>query len=167
MIQRKALTCRVSMIRLAIMAQDPRKFFPLDKSDVVNTRTLLALGYPALAPHLKELLEWLQDGNWPISRPIGEFLLTIPEAVAPLIQEVLEGEDHPWKYWCIVRLIGEMKPTIAEQFRFELLRLAETPSLAEAQNELNEVAKDALEKLWPCEHPFRSTPLWNNQEEER
>ncbi|MFM7928280.1 MAG: hypothetical protein ACKO9Q_11250 [Pirellula sp.] len=23
------------------------------------------------------MLEWLQDGNWPISRPIGRFLLTM------------------------------------------------------------------------------------------
>jgi hypothetical protein len=35
MIQRKALTCRVSMIRLAIMAQDPRKFLPLDLKQAI------------------------------------------------------------------------------------------------------------------------------------
>lgn len=135
------------------METDPLRFLPLDKSDVVNTRALLSLGYPVLATYLKELLEWLQDGNWPISRPIGQFLLTIPEAIAPFIQEVLEGNDHQWKYWCIVRLIGEMTPTVAEQYRVELLRLAEYPSLAEAQNELNEVAKDALQKLWPGDYP--------------
>ena len=137
------------MIRLAIMKTDPLEFFPLHKSDVANARALLALGYPALGPHLKELLEWLQDGNWPISRPIGEFLLTVPEAIAPLIQEVLASEDHQWKYWCIVRLIGEMKPKVAEPFRFELLRLAECPTLAETQNELDKEALGALQKLWP------------------
>ncbi|MFM9062194.1 MAG: DUF5071 domain-containing protein [Pirellula sp.] len=108
----------------------------------------------------------MQDGNWPISRPIGKFLLTIPQAVAPFIQEVLQGDDHPWKYWCIARLIGEMTPTVAEQYRIELFRLAVCPTLTEAQNELNEVAKDALQKLWPCEYQFRSTPLLNNHEEE-
>jgi hypothetical protein len=108
----------------------------------------------------------LQDGNWPISRPIGKFLLTNPQSVAPFIQGVLEGDDHPWKYWCIVRLISEMTPAVAEQYRIELFRLTVRPTLAEAQNELNEVAKDALQKLWPCESPFRSTPLLNNNEEE-
>ena len=87
--QQRATICRDSMIRLAIMKTDPLEFFPLHKSDVANARALLALGYPALGPHLKKLLEWLQDGNWPISRPIGEFLLTVPEAIAPLIPEVL------------------------------------------------------------------------------
>ena len=133
MTQWKALTCSVSMIRLAVMAPDPCKYLPLDKSDVINTRAVLALGYPALAP---------------------------------FIQEVLEGDDHQWKYWCIVRLIGEMTPAVAEQYRIELFRLAVCPTLADAQNELNEVAKDALQKLWPCEYQFRSTPLLNNHEEE-
>jgi hypothetical protein len=59
-----------------------------------------------------------------------------------------------------------MTPTVAEQYRIELFRLAVCPTLAEAQNELNEVAKDALQKLWPCEYQFRSTPLLNNYEEE-
>jgi hypothetical protein len=149
------------------MKTDPLEFFPLHKSDVASARALLALGYPALGPHLKELLEWLQDGNWPISRPIGEFLLTVAEAIAPLIQEVLAGEDHQWKYWCIVRLIGEMKPKVAEPFRFELLRLAECPTLAEAQNELDQVAKDALQKLWPADYHFSSAPLSNNRQGER
>jgi hypothetical protein len=63
MTPRKALTCSVSMIRLAVVASDPRKYLPLDKSDVINIRALLALGYPAMAPCLRELLEWLQDGN--------------------------------------------------------------------------------------------------------
>jgi hypothetical protein len=119
-----------------------------------------------LAPHLKELLEWLQYGNWPISRPIGEFLLTVPGAIAPFIHEVLEGDDHQWKYWCIVRLIGEMTPTVAGQYRVQLLRLAEYPSLAEAQNELNEVAKDALQKLLSCDYQFSSKPPLKIHKEE-
>jgi hypothetical protein len=155
------------MIRLRIMTTDPLAFFPLHKSDIANTRALLALGYPALGPHLKQLLEWLQDGNGPISRPIGEFLLTVPEAIAPLIQEVLAGEDHQWKYWCIVRLIGEMNPKVAEPFRFELLRLAECPTLAEAQSDLDQVSKDALQELWPADYHFSSPPLSNNRQEEK
>ena len=163
----RATICRDSMIRLRIMTTDPLAFFPLHKSDIANTRALLALGYPALGPHLKELLEWLQDGNWPISRPIGEFLLTVPEAIAPLIQEVLAGEDHQWKYWCIVRLIGEMNPKVAEPFRFELLRLAECPTLAEAQSDLDQVSKDALQELWPADYHFSSPPLSNVRQEEK
>jgi hypothetical protein len=129
------------------MGTDLRQLLPRDKSDFGNVRALVALGYPAVAPVLKDLLAWLQDGNWPISRLIGDFFLTIPEAIAPLVQKVLAGDDLQWKYWCIVRLIGQMPPTVAIQFRDELTRLAESPTAAERLDELDSVAKDALLNL--------------------
>ena len=131
------------------MAVDPRELLPRDKLDLDNARAVVALGYPAVATVLPDLLEWLQDCNWPVSRPIGDFLATLPEEMAPLIWNVLRGDDHIWKYWCIVRLISVMPVGVAEQFRTELTRLAENPNGAERTEELNEVAQDALRELWP------------------
>lgn len=87
---------------------------PREKSDFVNVRALVAIGYPAVAPY---------------------------------VQEVLEGDDLQWKYWCIVRLISKMRPEVAGQFRDELTRLAEFPTAAERLDELDEVAGGALRKL--------------------
>jgi len=42
-----------------------------------------------------------------------------------------------------------MPTGIAEQFRLELTRLAEEPTAAERAEELDEVAGDALQSLWP------------------
>lgn len=131
------------------MASDPRQLLPRDKLDVVGARAVIALGYPAVAPVLPDLLEWLQDCNWPVSRPIGDFLASLPEQMAPLVWGVLRGKDDIWKYWCIVRLIRAMPPDIAEQFRGELTRLAEQPTRAEHLEELDEVAQAALRSLWP------------------
>jgi hypothetical protein len=114
---------------------------------------VIALGYPAVEPILRDLLEWIQDCNWPVSRPIGDFLATLPMPMAPLIWEVLRGKDDTWKYWCIARLISAMPPDVAEQFRPELARLAERPTPTERSEELNEVAKDALDSLWPSGGP--------------
>ena len=130
------------------MAIDPRELLPADKRDVERARAVVALGYPAVAPLLPDLLRWLQDCNWPVSRPIGDFLATLPEQMAPLIRDVLRGDDDIWKYWCIVRLISAMPTSTAEQFRAELTRLAEDPTPAERGEELNEVAQDALRELW-------------------
>ena len=129
------------------METELHRLLPRHRSDFDNARALVALGYPAVAPVLKELLTWLQDGNWPITRLVGDFFLTIPEAIAPLVQDVLAGDDLQWKYWCIVRLIGQMPPTVAIQFRDELTRLAESPTTAERLDELDSVAKDALLSL--------------------
>jgi hypothetical protein len=131
------------------MPVNPRDLLPRHKSDVANAQAIVALGYPAVAPVLRDLLEWLQDCNWPISRPIGDFLATLPEQTAPLIWDVLRGNDDTWKYWCIVRLVSAMPVEIAEQFRGELARLAERPTAAERSEELNEVARDAISTLWP------------------
>src|SRR2546429_8860869 len=120
------------------MAVDPRQLLPRDKRDLESARAVIALGYPAVAPVLPDLLEWLQDCNWPVSRPIGDFLATLPEQMAPLIWKVLRGDDHIWKYWCIVRLISTMPAGVAEQFRVELTRLAKEPTPVERSEALNE-----------------------------
>ncbi|QDT01340.1 DUF5071 domain-containing protein [Adhaeretor mobilis] len=133
------------------MAIDVREHLPRDKFDIANAEALIALGHPAVSPVLPDLLEWLQDCNWPVSKPIGDFLTTLPNEMAPLIWTVLRGNDHVWKYWCIFRLISTMPADTAEQFRSELARLAEDPTETERQEELHEVAKDALNVLWPSD----------------
>jgi hypothetical protein len=131
------------------MQTNPRNLLPRSKGDLANARAIVALGYPAVAPVLPDLLEWLQDCNWPVSHPIGDFLASIPEPMAPLIWNVLRGDDHIWKYWCIVRLISVMPTAIADQFRPELTRLAQQPTPGERAEELNQAAADALQLLWP------------------
>jgi hypothetical protein len=133
------------------MSADPRQLLPRNKSDEERVRALIALGYPAVAPVLPDLLEWLQDGNWPISRPIADFFLSIGEPVLPLIDAVLRGPDATWKYWCIQRLIARLPPTLAAGFRPELERLAQRPTGDEQSEELYDVARDALVALWPPE----------------
>src|SRR5687768_275917 len=131
------------------MADDPRRLLPQNKKDLDSVRAIVALGYPAVAPVLPDLLEWLQDSNWPVWRPIAEFLASLPEQMAPLIWDVLRGDDHVWKYHCIAGLIQLMPPDVAEQFRAELTRLAERPSAVERAEGLDEAAQDALHTIWP------------------
>ena len=83
------------------MPIDPRELLPRSTRDREAARAVIALGYPAVAPVLPDLLEWLQDYNWPVARPIGEFLASIPEPMVPHIRAVLDGNDLIWKYWCI------------------------------------------------------------------
>ena len=133
----------------APMPIDPRELLPRTKHDCQAASALIALGYPAVAPVLPDLLAWSQDYNWPVSRPISDFLATIPEPMAPHIRDVLQGNDLMWKYWCIQILIRWMPREVAEQIRPDLIRLAEHPTPDEHLAELDEVAKEAIEMLWP------------------
>lgn len=132
------------------MPTDPRDLLPRHKSDCDRAAAVIALGYPAVAPILGDLLEWLRDGNWPVSRPIGDFLASLGEPALPHVATVMAGGDPTWKYWCIKRLIERMPPALAERFRPELVRLVERPTVDERHEELHDAAGDTLRALWPA-----------------
>ncbi|MCW5879991.1 MAG: DUF5071 domain-containing protein [Anaerolineae bacterium] len=129
------------------MEVDPRSLLPRHRSDVEHVKALVDLGYPAIAPVLRDIAEWLQDGNWPISRPIGRFLASIGEPVLPTIREVLTGDDDVWKYWCIDLVMREMVPQIGEQLRPELERIAYYPTPGERMEEVDVEARAALKQF--------------------
>src|SRR5437879_3503703 len=128
------------------MAIDPRALLPRHKSDCERARAIIGLGYPAVAPALGDLLEWLQDGNWPVSHSIGAFLASVGEPVVPLIQEVFRSADDTWKYWCIDRVVMAFPKYVAEQLRADLQRLVFHPTPDEKSQEVDERAAAALER---------------------
>ena len=47
---------------------------PKDKFDVETAKELRELSLDELEPVLGELLEWLQDYNWPVAKVVGPLL---------------------------------------------------------------------------------------------
>jgi HEAT repeat protein len=136
------------------MDVDLRALLPRHKSDCERAQAVVALGYPAAAPVLRELLAWLQDCNWPVAHAIAPFLASAGEPVVPLIREVLRGDDDIWKYWCLGRVVMGFRKDVAEQLRPDLRRLAFHPSLGEQREGVGEQAKAAL--AWLDEGPCRA-----------
>lgn len=118
-----------------------RSKFDLDRAD-----RLIAMGYPRVAEYIPNMLEWIQDMNWPVAKKLAPFLASLGEPVLPEIRKVLAGDDMIWKYWCI-GLLGEMDIRCAETFRQELERLASSPTESEHREELDEQAAWVLEKM--------------------
>ena len=125
------------------MAVDPRVPLPRHKSDSERVRTVVALGYPGVASVLPDLLTWLQDANWPISRSVARFLVSIGGPVFPLVREVFAGTDGTWKYWCIELFVRELPRPQAESFRLDLQRLAYHPTADDRSEEVDERAREA------------------------
>ena len=113
------------------------------KHDLDRADRLIKMGYPRVAPYIPNMLEWIQDMNWPVAMKLAPFLASLGQAVVPEIRKVLDGHDMVWKYWCI-GLIGEMDTQSFESFRAELERLATDPTDSERLEELNEQAIDVL-----------------------
>jgi hypothetical protein len=124
---------------------DNQRLIPRDKFDLITARAAAAAGYPTVAPILPELLEWLQDCNWPVSGVLAPFLASIGEPLVPHVRRVLESGDEVWKYWMICAIMKQ-SPIIAAEFRDTLERLAYAPTEREVTEELNEVARDVLEQ---------------------
>lgn len=86
--------------------RDLRQLVPRDKNDLDAVRRLSEAGYPEVGPILGDLVKWIRIPDWPVCKPIGEFLVQIGapavphllaflrrhdtrEYVAPLVREVL------------------------------------------------------------------------------
>jgi hypothetical protein len=117
---------------------------PRSKFDVATAERAVAAGWPAVEPVLPELLEWLQDYNWPVSRVLAPFLASIGEPLVPHVRPILQGEDAIWKYWIIVAVVADAPVAVVDRLRADLERLVERPSQRELEEEVPDVARRVL-----------------------
>ena len=119
----------------------PKHIFDIDRA-----AACVSLGYPGVEPILPELLEWLQDCNWPVARVLAPFLGSIGLPMLPHVRKLLEGDDDIWKYWVLSRVVEE-SPTLAAALREDLERIANSPTASETAEELDRKAREILISL--------------------
>jgi hypothetical protein len=125
---------------------ETQALIPRHKSDLDRAQAAIQAGYPAVIPILPQLLEWLQDYNWPVARVLAPFLASIGNPLVPYIESILRSEDEIWKYWIISAIIRNSRE-LAESFRDELERLVLLPTKNEMTEELNDIAREVLDKF--------------------
>jgi hypothetical protein len=118
---------------------------PQDKFDTRRAEAAVNAGYPAVEPFLPELLEWMQDCNWPVAQTLAPFLSSIGLPLAPHVKRILETNDYIWKYWIILLLMRDSQE-LAAAFRHELIRLVSAPTECEKQEGIDEVAQKVIQK---------------------
>jgi hypothetical protein len=135
--------------RSSIMAnremEDVCELVPTGKADIARAQAAVRIGCPAVAPVLYELVEWLQDYNWPVAHILVPFLRSLGAPLVPHIWRVLQSNDDVWKYWVMDLLISSLSKDVASEFRRELERLCFSPEPNEKQEELDEQARQLLE----------------------
>lgn len=102
---------------------DIAALLPRDKHDIENVEKLIALGYPAVAPGIPRLLEWLQDMNWPVAQALRPFLANIGLPLAGDIRVILKGDDLVWTFWILDTLVAPCEDLTAA-LRPEIEKLA-------------------------------------------
>jgi len=113
------------------MTFDTLPALPNDKCDVRGAEALVACGYPAVEPMLPRLLEWTQDGNWPVARVLAPFLATVGAALVPHAQRILKGDDDTWKYFLVQDVVAK-SAELTVLLRPDLERLARFATEGEA-----------------------------------
>lgn len=85
---------------------DIREWLPRDKHDFEAVRKLSKCSDAELKEIIPELTEWLQDGNWPISKSVEDLLLRFGEELIPHIKNVFKTKDPQWEYFMLTGLIS-------------------------------------------------------------
>lgn len=119
---------------------------PSTKRETETAEHLVALGYPAVAPVLPQMLEWVQDLNWPVARVFQPFLTSIGAPLAPFVRRVLATTDDAWKYSLLTGVV-DSSPDLARALQQDLERLVRSPTPGEVAEEVSEVAADVLRSL--------------------
>ncbi|MBY9007578.1 MAG: DUF5071 domain-containing protein [Candidatus Lokiarchaeota archaeon] len=123
---------------------DLKGLIPKHKSDFESVDKIIKLGYPKIKPILPELLNWMQDGNWPIYRTLAPFLSSIGIEIIPEIKNILQSEDYIWQYWCLVGIVEVIGKKAIYLLKNQLERLRDNPTEEEKAEYLQEVASDLL-----------------------
>jgi hypothetical protein len=119
---------------------------PEDKRDTKRAKAIIRLGYPKIEPVLSELMEWMQDINWPVAQTLQPFLASIGAPLAPYVRSVWETDDDLWKYWVTICVVAESHDLTAVLLP-ELGRLALKPSEGEREEKVDIVAQNILRRL--------------------
>lgn len=122
-----------------------KNLIPKHKFDTENIQQLSAYSFKELEPILPDLLEWLQDGNWPVSDPLSKFLRTLSaKDLDPYLMTIMQGNDYEWKYF-LIQLMWDIKDYPASAFYQEIIRISKKPTRTEIQSEVYYIAKTVLE----------------------
>lgn len=113
---------------------DIKELIPKHKDDQKVIAGLKKLSFEQLRPIVPELLEWLQDMNWPIARPVADILEPHVDRIVPEIMEIFKTNDGLWKMWILLNLL---KNTANPILLGEIERVAKFPTRDEIQEEAN------------------------------
>jgi len=122
------------------------ELIPKNKHDFESVEKLKTYALEDLRPILPELLEWLQDMNWPIASELQKIIVNFEIELVPHIQRILQTDDGVWKYWILSSLLNELPNYIVTELRSDLERIRDYPTDDEIAEELGEIVEVLLKR---------------------
>jgi len=128
-----------------------RDYIPKNTSDIVAIEKLKQLPFESVIDDIPILLEWLQDGHWEVAEGIAEYLVPHVNKIAKELLFVLNTDDGMWKYFVICGLIARSQEKLDPILIKALKRIAKHPSKIDAEDTVDEVAKDVIANKFLCD----------------
>lgn len=116
---------------------------PKSKLDTGQAEAIVRLGFPAVAPILPELLEWLQDINWPVAQVFLPLLASIGAPLHLHIKKILETDDGMWKYWVLLHVVAQSRE-LQDLLIVELDQISHHPKPDEKEDGVDEIVREIL-----------------------
>ncbi|HNY31575.1 MAG TPA: DUF5071 domain-containing protein [Fibrobacteria bacterium] len=136
---------------------------PSDKSDIESARSITKSSGSWSEEELFQILEWVQDGNWPVARILLPYLKTLKQDLNRQILTILDTQDHVWMYW-VIDLIDPTRMNDALRERLE--RIANSPTRREEDEGLPEKRSPSSMRR-PTDRPGAPPALWKKPHDSR
>jgi hypothetical protein len=121
-----------------------KDYIPNNIYDVAAVERLKHLPFEFVRKDVPALLEWLQDTHWDVAEGIAEYLVPHVNEITQELLFILNSNDGMWKYFVICVLIARSQNKLNPLLIEALNRIAEHPSKIDAEDTVDEAAKDII-----------------------
>ena len=115
---------------------------PKDKHDVSNINKLYSLTDDEMEPIVYDLLEWIQDYNWPVAQELISLLKERENIIFPYMSDILRGDNYMWKYWIMELIIPDFSFEHKNALKDDILALINDPDIDEDTESIREIAEE-------------------------
>lgn len=120
---------------------------PRDKEDIDFIQNLRLKNVNDIRDYVPELLEWIQDGNWPQAKLIVDYFLPYVNEIESEIIDILKSDDPIWKYYMLSRLLYNSKVQPNNNILKTIKKLYLNANESEKEEEVDLVAGEVLNKF--------------------
>lgn len=120
---------------------------PRDKEDIDFIQNLRLKNINDIRDYVPELLEWIQDGNWPQAKLIVDYFLPYVNEIESEIINILRSNDPIWKYYILSRLLHNSKVKPNNNILKVVNDLYTNANASEKEEEVDLVAGEVLNKF--------------------
>lgn len=115
---------------------------PKNKHDVSNINKLYSLTDDEMKLIVYDLLEWIQDYNWPVAQELVPLLKEREDIIFPYMSDILRGDDFMWKYWIMDLIIPDFSIEHKNALKDDILVLINDHDIDEDTESIREIAEE-------------------------